>query len=133
MRVQDASKALSQHMLKCSCGAAIPLDVLKRRWASCIMKKIEERGTLHFGALKRGIPGISKKVLTERLRDLEERRLLRRESKPAARPQMFYSLTVRGQELTNVLGTLCALGARWQHEDTNNSILRFERQRQPLL
>jgi len=109
-----------------------PLDVLKRRWASCIMTKIEEHGTLHFGALRRAIPGISKKVLTERLRLLEERHLLRRESKPAARPQMFYSLSVRGQELTNVLDTLRALGARWQHEDTNNSIAASKTTQSPF-
>jgi len=75
------------------------------------VKRLGEHGTLHFGALKRTIPGISNKVLTERLRQLEETHLLRREPKPAPRPQVFYSLTTRGQKLKNVLDRLRALGA----------------------
>jgi len=103
MRVRAASKALSQQTLK---------DVLRRRWACCIMKRLGEHGTLHFGALKRTIPGISNKVLTERLRHLEETNLLRREPKATPRPQVFYSLTARGQKLKGVLDRLSALGAR---------------------
>jgi len=74
------------------------------------MKRLGDHGTLHFGALKRTIPGISNKVLTERLRHLEETQLLRRDPKPAPRPQVFYSLTARGQKLKNVLDRLSALG-----------------------
>ena len=121
MRVQDASKALSKHRLKCSCCAAGALDIVRSRWVSCIMKRVGEHETLHFGALQRAIPGISKKVLTEQLRRLEQAGLLHREPKPAARPQMLYSLTARGQELKSALDGLRELGARWQHEDDNKT------------
>lgn len=121
MRAQDASKALSKHRSKCSCCAAGVLDIVRSRWVSCIMKRVGEHETLHFGALKRAIPGISQKVLTEQLRRLEQAGILHREPKPAARPQMCYSLTARGQELKNALDGLRELGARWQHEDANQN------------
>jgi len=119
MRVQDASKALSLHKVRCTCCAAGALDILRGRWVSCIMKRVGEHGTLHFCALQRAVPGISKKVLTQQLRHLEQAGLLRREPRPAARPQMFYSLTARGQELKKALDDLRELGARWQHEDAH--------------
>jgi len=65
------------------------------------------------------MPGISKKVLTERLRDLEQAGILRREPRPAARPQMLYSLTGRGRELMAAFDSLRELGARWLREDAN--------------
>jgi len=81
------------------------------------MERVTAHGTLHFGALKRAIPGISKKMLTERLRDLERAGILQREPRPAARPEMLYSLTGRGRELMAALDSLRELGARWLRED----------------
>ena|SRR5262245_30933917 len=120
MRVEAISSVLPQRRRKCcTCPAALPLHLVKCRWAPCIMKRVTDHGTLHFGALKRAMPGISKKVLTERLRDLEQAGILRREPRPAARPQMLYSLTGRGRELMAAFDSLRELGARWLREDAN--------------
>jgi len=118
MQGKDTSSALSRRQPKCcSCPVSLPLHVMKARWAPCIMERVTDHGTLHFGALKRAIPGISKKMLTERLRQLEQAGILRREPRPAVRPEMLYSLTGRGRELMDALDSLRQLGARWLRED----------------
>jgi DNA-binding HxlR family transcriptional regulator len=100
--------------------AEIVLDALRGRWKIHIMLCIADQRVVHFGALKRAIPGISKKVLTDQLRDLGHAGILQRRPRPAARPEMLYSLTRRGQELKAVLDILQELGARWQREDASN-------------
>jgi len=119
MPSQDAPCAFLRHKMKCHCPAAVPLDVMRGRWAPCIMKRVTDEGTLHFGALKRALPGISKKVLTERLRHLEQAGILRREPRACARPEMLYSLTGRGRELMDAFKGLSELGARWLREDAS--------------
>jgi DNA-binding HxlR family transcriptional regulator len=95
------------------------LQIVRGRWAVQIISQIGGREALHFGALKRAIPGISSKVLTEQLRRFEQAGILQRKRKPAARPEMLYSLTNRGHELKTVLDCLQELGSRWQHEDAS--------------
>jgi len=114
-------RAISETSLrpKPACPAEVVLEALKGRWTIHILKSIADRGALHFGAVKRAIPGISSKVLTKQLRHLEQSSILHRQPKPAVRLEMLYSLTNRGQELKAVLDHLTQLGARWQHEDAS--------------
>ncbi len=68
-------------------------------------------------ALKRQVPGISAKILTDRLRLLESAHLVTREYARTIPPQVTYSLAARGKELTPVLNELNAIALRWRAED----------------
>jgi len=81
------------------------------------MKRIGDHGALHFAALQRSIPAVSRKVLTDQLRHLERAGILQRQRNAASRREMPYSFTSRGRELKVVLDSLEELGARWQRED----------------
>jgi DNA-binding HxlR family transcriptional regulator len=98
------------------CAADIVIQVLRGRWKTTILKCIAGHGTLHFGALTREIPGISHKVLTRQLRDLEHDGILHRQVTAKSRPETHYSLTQRGRDLQAVLDSLAELAARWQAE-----------------
>jgi len=104
-----------------ACPAEIVLEALTGRWTIHILKCIADQGAPHFGALKRAVPGLSSKVLTDRVRYLEQAGILQRQPKPALRPEILYSLTSRGQELKAVLDNLRELGARWQREDASKA------------
>lgn len=75
-------------------------------------------GPTRFGALKRRIDGISTKVLTERLRMLEQEGILYRQYNPTVPPQVTYGLTAHGQELVGILDQLNELAHRWYAEPT---------------
>ncbi|HEY9736449.1 MAG TPA: winged helix-turn-helix transcriptional regulator, partial [Trichocoleus sp.] len=70
-------------------------------------------GPSRFGALKRRVEGISTKMLTERLRMLEQEEIIYRQHEPTIPPQVTYGLTARGQELVGVLDQLNELALRW--------------------
>jgi DNA-binding HxlR family transcriptional regulator len=89
------------------------LCLLSGSWTSYILWLLQDRGTLRFGELKKSLRGISAKVLTERLRKLEEAGLVNRDHRPTIPPQVSYSLTPRGQALQGPLLQLRELATEW--------------------
>jgi DNA-binding HxlR family transcriptional regulator len=98
-----------------------PMDRLLRllmgQWTSYILWMLCSNGPMRFGELKRGIPGVSSKVLTERLRLLEEARIIYRDHVPTIPPQVTYGLSERGKELVTALDELFKIANRWCEED----------------
>lgn len=100
-----------------SCPMDALLQTLSGPWTTYILWLLASQGTLRFGELKTNMPGISSKVLTERLRMLEENGLVSRDYKPTIPPSVYYALTPRGMELKDVLDGLGRLALRWHEED----------------
>ena len=88
--------------------------------------RIHSTTTDVFGELKRTIPGISSRMLTERLRGLETAQIVFRDYRPTIPPEVRYGLTERGQELGTVLASLNLLAQRWflekNYRITNNAL-----------
>lgn len=63
------------------------LETLTRPWTLHILWTLSTNGPTRFGALRRSVEGISSRVLTERLRTLEERGFLYRDYKPTIPPK----------------------------------------------
>jgi DNA-binding HxlR family transcriptional regulator len=105
-----------------------PMDGLLRLlmgpWTTYIIWVLETQGTQRFGALKAHIPGISAKVLTERLRLLEGASLVTRDYQPTIPPSVSYTLTTRGHELREALDHLSVVARRWQAEDAAQAATR---------
>jgi len=89
------------------------MDILSGPWTMYLLWVLSTNGPTRFGVLKRRIEGISTKVLTERLRKLEQEGILYRHYEPTVPPQVTYGLTARGQELVGVLDQLNDLALRW--------------------
>ena len=102
------------------------LRLLKGHWTPYIIWTLGDKGPLRFGALKREIAGVSAKVLTERLRLLENTQLIYRHYERTIPPQVTYGLTERGMELTGVLDQLHDIACRWQShgQDEPNTAVR---------
>ena len=67
--------------------------------------------------MKRTIEGISTKMLTERLRMLEQEGILYRHFEPTVPPQVTYGLTERAKELMAILDQLDDLAQRWYGQE----------------
>ena len=98
------------------CPVSTLMAVLSGPWTMYILWVLSTSGPTRFGALKRRIEGISTKVLTERLRMLEQEGILYRHYEPTVPPQVTYGLTERGQELVGILDQLNDLAQRWYAE-----------------
>lgn len=98
-----------------------PMDALLRLlmgpWTTYILWSLRQNGPMRFGAIRRTVQGVSAKVLTERLRMLEQAGVIYREYRPRIPPEVVYGLTQRGRELGPILDSLDALAQRWGGED----------------
>lgn len=93
------------------------LQLLTRPWTMHVLWVLSANGPTRFGALRRHIDGISSRLLTERLRNLEEKGFIYREYEPTIPPAVTYGLTKRMQEISEALDKLDQLAHKWQEED----------------
>ena len=70
-------------------------------------------GAKGFAQLHNLLPGVSEKVLTAQLRQLETDGIVHRRVKRASPPQVTYSLTLAGEELIEPMSALCSWGTRY--------------------
>jgi DNA-binding HxlR family transcriptional regulator len=93
------------------------LQLLTRPWTMHILWVLSANGPTRFGALQRQIDGISSRLLSERLRNLEEKGFIYRHYEPTIPPAVTYGLTKRMQEIRETLDKLDQLAHKWQEED----------------
>ena len=87
------------------CDVSVTLDVLRGRWKAVILFSLLS-GARRFSEMQRFIPGVTQKILTEQLRELEADGIVAREVFPSVPPKVEYSLTDRGRSLEGVLLTM---------------------------
>ncbi|HEY6768346.1 MAG TPA: helix-turn-helix domain-containing protein [Candidatus Sulfotelmatobacter sp.] len=92
------------------------LEVLTRPWTLHILWALSHTGPMRFGVLRRQVEGISSRVLTERLRALEENGFVFRDYRPTIPPAVTYGITTRMKDIEKVLAQLEALGQKWRNE-----------------
>ena len=88
------------------CGLDAAMDVVSGKWKSLILWELEDHGVRRYAELKRGLPGVSDKVLAQQLREMEADGLLVREVFPEVPPRVEYSLTEHGSALNAALESL---------------------------
>lgn len=113
----DPVAASPDRSMPSACPVDAVLRLLMGPWTTYILYVLRTQGPRRFGELKREVSGISAKVLTERLRMLEEAQLVRRDYRATIPPQVTYSLAPRGEELNPMLDALKDIALRWQAED----------------
>lgn len=70
------------------------------KWTLLVLEELEEKGTLRFTAIGRAVKGISQKMLTQTLRQMERDGLLTRTVHPVVPPHVDYALTPLGNSLS---------------------------------
>lgn len=93
------------------CPMARAVELLGDRWTLLIVRDLF-CGAEHFNQLERGLPGISRALLSERLRRLEKYGILTRQPAPTGR-KSAYRLTQAGLDLFPIIESLTHWGARW--------------------
>ncbi len=110
------------------CPMAVTLNYIGGRWKTIILYVIGDR-TLRFGEIAARIPSISRKVLTQQLKELVEDGLISREQFNEIPPRVEYTITDFGKSLNNVLKHMEAWGIEYglnslkfkeEKQNTNN-------------
>ena len=87
------------------CPLTALIDMIGGRWKVLALWRLRD-GPKRFTELRRQMPGVTQKMLTQQLRQLEADGLVRREVFPQVPPKVVYSLTATGEELSGLLTTL---------------------------
>ncbi|KFF12121.1 integrase [Chryseobacterium soli] len=89
-----------------NCGLRRSLDILSGKWKPLILLNLFEQDQVRFVELWRNMPRISKKVLAEQLKQLEEDHIVQRIEVYGFPPEVYYKLTDRARQLGPVLDAL---------------------------
>ncbi|GLZ40284.1 helix-turn-helix domain-containing protein [Actinokineospora sp. NBRC 105648] len=93
------------------CPVEFAVEVIGGKWAVVVLAHLKD-GEHRYGELRRRMPEVSEKVLTTRLRELEDADLVERTSDGGTPPAVTYRLTPEAAELTPALRVLYDWGRR---------------------
>ena len=95
------------------CPVEYTASLLGNKWKPLILRELLS-GTKRYNELTRNVVGISPKVLTENLRELEEDGVINRKVYPEVPPKVEYSLTEKGNDLKNIIEAMKAFGIKYK-------------------
>src|SRR6201986_474667 len=90
------------------------IELIGKRWTGAIVCALTER-PMRFGELGRVVPGLSDRLLSQRLRELEEEGLVEREVEDGSPVRGTYSLPAVGRQLDPAIKELQIWARRWKH------------------
>ncbi|WP_439460015.1 winged helix-turn-helix transcriptional regulator [Pedobacter sp. GSP4] len=97
-----------------SCSMEAALNVIGGKWKLTILNRLLS-GPKRYGELHRSVAGITEKMLTQQLRELEEDGIVERTIYPVVPPKVEYAFTESGRKLGDVFKALEIWGSNFQH------------------
>jgi DNA-binding HxlR family transcriptional regulator len=98
-----------------SCPVQASLGILGRKWAFLVLRDIELFGRRRFNEILRSTPGMSRRVLSMRLRELEREGYIKVVER--GRNYSKWDLTEKGKDVLPVLMMLVRFGSKWYSEE----------------
>jgi DNA-binding HxlR family transcriptional regulator len=102
-----------------ACPVETTLLMIGEKWKVLILRELLT-GTKRFSEIKAAVSGVSQKVLTQKLREMESDGLLTREVFPEVPPRVEYTLTDLGETLRPILDSMRDWGAEYRNINKEN-------------
>ena len=100
-----------------ACPVEITMGLIGEKWKVLIIRDLLT-GTKRFGELKKSVTGITQKVLTNNLRQMEADGLIKRKVYAEVPPRVEYSLTKTGLSLKPILDSMVSWGISYRENQT---------------
>src|SRR5262249_45033743 len=114
---EDTVEGKAMKKPETKCPAEGTLAVLGGRWRVLILYQLF-RGVNRFSELQRALPGITQKMLTQQLREMERDGIVQRTVYPQVPPKVEYRLKPRGETLKPVVEAMCQWGLEQSGQTT---------------
>lgn len=115
---------IRDNKISCSnyqCEIEVTLEVLSGKWKSLILWNLHLHEKIRYNELRRLITGITQKMLTQQLRDLEKYGIVERTIYPTVPPMVEYSLTELGENLIPIMQKMDEWGKEYvKHYQAQN-------------
>ncbi|HUF52591.1 MAG TPA: winged helix-turn-helix transcriptional regulator [Dehalococcoidia bacterium] len=92
------------------------IELIGRRWTGAILRALMS-GVSRFSEVCDTVPGLSDRMLAERLKELEAEGIVKRTVVPDTPVRIEYSLTVKGRDLEAIVSACSDWADRWAHTD----------------
>lgn len=96
------------------CPVATTISLIGNKWKLLIIRDLLG-GTKRFGELRKSLTGISQRVLTENLREMENDGLLNRKVYAEVPPRVEYSLNKTGLSLNQIINAMADWGTKYKN------------------
>lgn len=96
----------------CSCSIIYTLSILGSKWKWLLLYKLFQNGVQRYGQIKRSIPPITHKMLSQQLKELQAEGLVTRREYAEIPPKVEYRLTVKGETLIPLLQLMADWGKK---------------------
>mgnify|MGYP004700549767 FL=1 len=93
-----------------SCAKELTLAMFSGKWKLVLLCHLDEHGAYRFNELRRLLPTITHKVLTNQLRELEQDRLITRTVASDGQNKVSYAITALGHSLMPIISAMCQWG-----------------------
>ena len=100
-----------------ACPVEITMGLIGDKWKVLIIRDLLT-GTKRFGELRKSVTGITQKVLTNNLRQMEASGLVKRKVYPEVPPRVEYSLTETGLSLKPILDSMVTWGNAYREKSS---------------
>jgi len=91
----------------------LSLEIIGGKWKIPIIWRLRE-DTLRYGEIRRSLPKVTHKMLTQQLRELESDEIIKRKVYPEVPPKVEYSLTLLGKSVIPVIDLLSEWGEEYR-------------------
>lgn len=91
----------------------LSLDVIGGKWKMPIIWRLKD-GSKRYGEIRKSLPKVTHKMLTQQLRELEKDEILKRKVYPEVPPKVEYSLTLLGESVIPVIDMLREWGDEYR-------------------
>jgi DNA-binding HxlR family transcriptional regulator len=109
-------------MPRMDCAVDAAMSVLEGRWKSTILYVLAKWGPKRFNQLVKAIEGVSPRMLTKQLKEMEKDGIVERRAYLEVPPRVEYSITEKGMSLAPVLEAL----AKWGRENMFYNLVEFD-------
>lgn len=103
------------------CTVELSLHVIGGKWKPVILYHLSREEMRRFGEIKKSMPNITQKMLTQQLRELEHDGLIHREVYAQVPPKVEYSLSEFGKSIMPIMESLCQWGQRYEEKFQESS------------
>lgn len=102
------------------CTIELCLQVIGGKWKPIILWRLHVEGVRRFGELKKAMPNITQKMLTQQLRELEADGMVSRRVHAEVPPRVEYALTALGESVIPILESMCAWGREFERRSSRD-------------
>lgn len=102
------------------CPFAFTLSILEGKWKLPIINILLKNDTMRFKEIERGVEGITARMLTKELKEMEEKKIVKRKAYATVPPTVEYSLTDCGKTLNQIISQMHKWGGIYKEMNSKS-------------